>query len=532
MAELAIRAQGLTRSFETVRALDDLNVEVPAGSVFGFLGPNGAGKTTTIRLLLGLIEPTSGSAQVLGFDTRTQGAEIRARTGALLEHSGLYERLSAEDNLRFYGRVAHMPKAQLDQRIQELLTHLGLWERRKEAVVKWSRGMKQKLAIARPLLHRPGLVFLDEPTAGLDPVAAANLRDDLAALAARQGATIFLTTHNMAEAEKLCSLVAVIRQGKLLAVGSPADLRSRGGSQRTEITGRGFSDAMLAMLRQQADVSQALVESGRLVLVLKDGAGVAPLIGLIVREGGEVQEVRSGQGSLEDVFLMERSAGSTGSLRPLILIAVFGIFFPLRMGPERFFSAAGLLAPTFFSAIVITAVIADSFAGERERHTLETLLASRLSDRSILFGKIAACMAYGWLISISCILAGAITVNIMNWHGRILIFHDAASWLLLLLGPPLLGGVIATAGVLVSLHATTVRQAQQTLGVAFAVVLIGAIFGSSMLPTDWKAWFARILLTWSQADLVLAAAGVLLAIDLALLSAGMARFQRARLVLD
>jgi hypothetical protein len=127
-------------------------------------------------------------------------------------------------------------------------------------------------------------------------------------------------------------------------------------------------------------------------------------------------------------IVMERSAGSTGSLRPLILIAVFGIFFPLRMGPERFFSAAGLLVPTFFSAIVITAVIADSFAGERERHTLETLLASRLSDRSILFGKIAACMAYGWLISISCILAGAITVNIMNWHGRILIFHDAASW--------------------------------------------------------------------------------------------------------
>ena len=231
-------------------------------------------------------------------------------------------------------------------------------------------------------------------------------------------------------------------------------------------------------------------------------------------------------------IVLERSAGSTGSFRPLILIAVFGIFVPLRMGPERFFSAAGLLAPTFFSVIVITAVIADSFAGERERHTLETLLASRLSDRSILFGKIAACIAYGWLISISCILAGAITVNIVNWHGQILIFHDAASWLLLLLGPPLLGGAIATGGVLVSLHATTVRQAQQTLSVAFVVVLIGTIFGSSMLPADWKAWFARILVTWSQADLVLVAAGVLLAIDLALLSAGMARFQRARLVLD
>ena len=231
-------------------------------------------------------------------------------------------------------------------------------------------------------------------------------------------------------------------------------------------------------------------------------------------------------------IVLERSSGSTGSLRPLILIVVFGIFVPLRMGPERFFSAVGLLAPTFFSGVVITAVIADSFAGERERHTLETLLASRLSDRSILFGKIAACMVYGWVISVSCILAGAITVNIANWHGQILMFHDAASWLFLLLGPPLLGCAIAAAGVLVSLHSTTVRQAQQTLSVALVVVFIAAIFGSSMLPMDWKAWFARILVTWSEAELVLAAAGLLLAIDLALLAAGMARFQRARLVLD
>src|SRR5271168_3023834 len=154
MAELAIRAEGLTRSFAAVRALDSLTLEVPAGAVFGFLGPNGAGKTTTIRLLLGLIEPTSGRADVLGFDTRTQGAEIRARAGALLEHTGLYERLSAEDNLRFYGRVTHMPKADLDQRIRELLKHLGLWDRRKEEVVKWSRGMKQKLAIARAQIGR------------------------------------------------------------------------------------------------------------------------------------------------------------------------------------------------------------------------------------------------------------------------------------------------------------------------------------------------------------------------------------------
>lgn len=303
MDNFAIQTRGLTRTFAQVRAVDNLTLKVPAGSVFGFLGPNGAGKTTTIRLLLGLIEPTTGNASVLGFDTRTHSDEIRARAGALLEHSGLYERLSAEDNLRFYGRVARMPRLRLEARIQELLTHLGLWERRKEAAVKWSRGMKQKLAIARTLLHSPALVFLDEPTASLDPVAAASLRDDLAGLASRQGATIFLTTHNLAEAERLCHVVAVIREGKLLAVGSPAELRSSGGSRSAEINGRGFSDSLLATLRQQASVSRVSLENGRLIILLNDGASVAPLVSLIVREGGEVQEVRSGQGSLEHVFL-------------------------------------------------------------------------------------------------------------------------------------------------------------------------------------------------------------------------------------
>ena len=231
-------------------------------------------------------------------------------------------------------------------------------------------------------------------------------------------------------------------------------------------------------------------------------------------------------------IVLERSGSGAGRFRPLFLVAVLGIFVPLRMGPDRFFHPLGLLMPTFFSAVVITAVIADSFAGERERHTLETLLASRLSDRAILFGKIAACIAYGCLISLSCIVAGAITVNVMNWHGQIMMFHDAASWLILLFGPPLLGGIMATAGVLVSLHAATVRGAQQTLSIALGVVFMGAVFGSSMLPADWRAEFMQILFTWSPANVVLAALGILLAIDLALLFASMARFQRAKLVLD
>ena len=230
-------------------------------------------------------------------------------------------------------------------------------------------------------------------------------------------------------------------------------------------------------------------------------------------------------------IVLERSSGA-GSYRPLFLIAVLGIFVPFRMGPERFFSPAGLLMPTFFSAIVITAVIADSFAGERERHTLETLLASRLSDHAILFGKIAASIAYGWLISLASILAGAITLNIVNWHGQILMYHDTASWLILLLGPPLLGGFVATTGVLVSLHAATVRGAQQTLGIGLGVLFMGVAFGGSMLPAEWIAGLARILITWSQTRLVLTALSILLAIDLAVLFTSMNRFQRAKLVLD
>ncbi len=176
MAGPIIRTEHLSRFFSTVKAVDDLSLEVPAGIVFGFLGPNGAGKTTTIHLLLGLLEPTQGQASVLGFDTRTQADEIRTRIGALLEFAGLYERMTAEDNLDFYGRIYHMPAAERRARIKELLTHLDLWDRRTDQVGKWSRGMKQKLAVARALLHHPPLIFLDEPTAGFDPIAAASAR--------------------------------------------------------------------------------------------------------------------------------------------------------------------------------------------------------------------------------------------------------------------------------------------------------------------------------------------------------------------
>jgi ABC-2 type transport system ATP-binding protein len=301
-APAIIRTEGLTRTFGSVRAVDGLDLEIPSGTVFGFLGPNGAGKTTTIRLLLGLLEPTGGRATVLGFDTRADGGSIREQSGALLEHHGLYERLSAEDNLTFYARVWRIGGEARAARIRALLQPLGLWERRGEPVGRWSRGMKQKLAVARALLHRPSLLFLDEPTAGLDPVAAATLRDELGTLVQREGVTVFLTTHNLVEAERLCSRVAVIKQGRLLAVGHPDELKASR-STRAEITGRGFNEAMLALLRGRPGVVRAQLQNGRIVLELAESAETAPLVGLIVQSGGLVEEVRKDKGSLEDVFL-------------------------------------------------------------------------------------------------------------------------------------------------------------------------------------------------------------------------------------
>jgi ABC-2 type transport system ATP-binding protein len=303
MTNMAIRLDQLTRNFSTVRAVDHLSLEVPAGIIYGFLGPNGAGKTTTINLLLGLLEPTGGRAEVLGFDTHTQADEIRSRCGALLEHTGLYEHLSAEDNLEFYGRINRLSAADRAARIKELLTRLGLWDRRNEKVGRWSKGMQQKLALARTMLHRPPLLLLDEPTAGLDVMAAVEVREDLSKLVAQEGVTVFLTTHNMAEAEKLCGEVAVIRSGKLIAVGQPDRLRAQTGGPRVEIVGRGFDDRMLQQLHARPEVAGAWAHNHHLIINLREDADVAPLISQLVSAGAQVEEVRRGQASLEEVFV-------------------------------------------------------------------------------------------------------------------------------------------------------------------------------------------------------------------------------------
>ena len=368
MSDFAIRTDRLTRDFKTVRAVDGLTLEVPSGIVFGFLGPNGAGKTTTIHLLLGLLDPTSGYSEVLGFDSRTMGDRVRERTGALLEFNGLYERLSAEENLDFSGRVYKIPAPERHARTRELLTRFELWDRRKERTGTWSRGMKQKLAVARAIYHRPSLLFLDEPTAGLDPMAAATLRDDLAHLASGEGITVFLTTHNLPEAEKLCSRVGVISRGKLAAVGHPDDLRARSGGQRVEIHGGGFTPDLLDRLRLRGDVASAETVGDRLQVTLAPNCSAAPMVRFLVQTGADIEEVRKGTASLEEAFPHDHGGGEMisdmltvmrkegiellhmrGSARGTFMITVFpililGVIFPLQFGRAWAESPVSLIA--------------------------------------------------------------------------------------------------------------------------------------------------------------------------------------------
>jgi ABC-2 type transport system ATP-binding protein len=301
VAEYAIATDALCRDFGGQRAVDDLTLRIAVGQVFGLLGPNGAGKTTTIRLLLGLLDPSNGSARVFGLDTRTERDAIRSCAGALLEHTGLYERLNAEDNLEFYARVWRMPSAVRRARIGDLLAHFGLWSRRRETIATWSRGMKQKLAIARAILHRPRLLLLDEPTAGLDPVAAAALRDDLSALVAREHVTVLLTTHNL---PSLCAKVGIIGKGRLLATGTPTEICTGSHDASLHIAGRGLSDGIVATLRSRPEVVSVTGSASgtALTIGLEPGADAAALVSFIVSRGGEVERVHRLEGSLETAF--------------------------------------------------------------------------------------------------------------------------------------------------------------------------------------------------------------------------------------
>ncbi len=297
-----IITQGLTRQFDGRVAVDHLDLEIRPGEVFGLLGPNGAGKTTTVRLLTALIAPTAGTATVAGFRLGEQDAEIRRRVGILTESPGLYERLPVQFNLEVFARLYEVPARETAARAERYLRMLDLWDRRRDAAGTLSKGMKQKLAIARALLHEPQVLFLDEPTASLDPEAAKTVRDFIQELRSA-GRTTVLCTHNLDEADRLCDRIAVFKQ-RLIRVDTPDNLRRALYGRAVRVQLREVRPEHLAAV-QGLPFVRGLAGTGReLEVQLDDPEGMNPaLVRALVEAGAEVQFVREEEHSLEQVYL-------------------------------------------------------------------------------------------------------------------------------------------------------------------------------------------------------------------------------------
>jgi len=301
---LAIETHHLTRDYGDLRAVDDLNLQVNQGELFAFLGPNGAGKTTTIRLLTGLIRPTEGRAIVDGLEVSSSALEVKARVGVVPERSNLYSELGVRDNLIFLAKLYGLPRKQWRPRADQLLEQFGLAERSRSPFGSLSGGLKRRLTIAAALLHRPKILFLDEPTTGLDVQSARSLRATIRSLSA-SGATIFLTTHFIAEAEQLCDRVAIIVKGKLVAVDTPAGLRARfQGEKRLELTASSSIEALATALERRAEI-EGLSRAGDRLLLTIDSLDAALRAVTIVAEqvGASLQEIRTVTPSLEDAFV-------------------------------------------------------------------------------------------------------------------------------------------------------------------------------------------------------------------------------------
>jgi ABC-2 type transport system ATP-binding protein len=302
-SDIAFVTDGLTRHFGELVAVDHLTLEVQAGEVFGFLGHNGAGKTTTVRLLNGVLDPTSGTARVLGLAPMEQGPALRRRTGVLTETPSLDERLTGRENLEIYAALYDVPRREIGARVKDLMEIFQLEDRADEKAGDYSKGMKQRLALARALIHRPQLLFLDEPTSGLDPVATRLVHDMITHLSHDEERTVFLCTHNLDEAQKLCDRVAVLEHGKLVALGTPEELaRKIGRSQRLELqVARGDEEAALRLLAEAPGVS-AHRENGTIVAAGAEWAAIPGLVASLASAGVHIYRVAPQEASLEDTY--------------------------------------------------------------------------------------------------------------------------------------------------------------------------------------------------------------------------------------
>ncbi len=294
-----IRTEHLTKSFGKLSAVENLNLHVERGEVFGFLGPNGAGKTTTMRMLAALIAPTSGAAWVNGKRVGENDEFIRASIGLLTETPGLYPRLNAEDNLSFFAKLHGV--YDIAGQVRKYLSLLGLWERRTEAVGGFSKGMQQKLAIARALLHEPPILFLDEPTSALDPEASRVVREFIETLKG-EGRTIFICTHNLDEADRLCDRVAVIKQ-RLIRVDAPDALRQGLYGRSIRLQLRETTPGILATVRDLPFVTSVVeIPEGLRVAIDEPETHNPELIQVLTTAGVAIQFVERESQTLEQVY--------------------------------------------------------------------------------------------------------------------------------------------------------------------------------------------------------------------------------------
>jgi ABC-2 type transport system ATP-binding protein len=304
MDERAIQMDQLTRLFGSLRAVDEVTLTVERGEVFGVLGPNGAGKTTMVRLLNGVLAPSAGTCRVLGFDPATQGSEVRRRTGVLTESPALYERMSAYENLRFFGTLYGVPEERLSSRAHAMLEAFGLAERANDKVEGFSKGMKQRLALARALLHEPEALFLDEPTAALDPEAARRVTDMIIEFSHQAGHTVFLCTHYLPEAQRLCNRVAVLSRGRLIATGALDELA------RTLWSGTWVdieclaepAPALIDALRVLPGVMDAQLAGTRLAVQVAGEERIPAVVKTVLEHDGQVLRVNPREHTLEEVY--------------------------------------------------------------------------------------------------------------------------------------------------------------------------------------------------------------------------------------
>jgi ABC-2 type transport system ATP-binding protein len=300
MGTRMIHTEHLAKRFGDIVAVDDLSLEVREGEVFGLLGPNGAGKTTTVRMLTSLIGPSSGSAVVNGFAVGRQDTEVRRSVGLLTETPGMYDNLSAEYNLSIYAHLYEVRDVR--GQVEKYLRMLGLWERRGEEVGGFSKGMRQKLAIARALLHEPRLLFLDEPTSALDPESAHLIREFITELR-REGRTIVLCTHNLDEADRLCDRIGVLKT-RMVAVDTPARLRAQFFGRKVVFHLRAADQALAGLVRALPAVREVQAVDNRLVVTLDDPEARNPeIVRALVGAGADVQFVGELRHSLEEVYL-------------------------------------------------------------------------------------------------------------------------------------------------------------------------------------------------------------------------------------